>query len=429
MTTFQEMAGSGAVRLAGVGLLALSLAACGASEATVPATPAAQAAPSPVAVSTMTAEERPLARVLELTGTLLADAQTDVAAETTGRVVTMMVERGQAVAAGQVLARLDTVDAENALAEAEAKLAQTRARLGLADGGQFDAAETPDVRQRRVTLDRLELDYKRYEELSREGVVSRQQYEERRAAYLEAKAQLDATVNQMRQLAQQLRAEQAQVALKREALADTAVRAPFAGLVAEKHVDVGAYVQPGAKVATVVRTNPLRVELTVPEAAAATVVPGQTVVFTVQTYADRRFEGTVKYVGPSVSREARTLVAEAVVPNREGVLKPGLFATAQLQLPGTRPSVLVPAKALRSDAEASYVYVAAGGRAERRYVQLGGEAEGLVEVLRGVQKGDRVVTTGADRLEDGVLVAEEGSAAGPVGPAASAAAESAPRVE
>jgi RND family efflux transporter MFP subunit len=385
------------------GLAALGLAACGATEAK-PA-PQAAPAPSPVAVTWATAEERELPRGLEVTGTLSADARTEVAAETTGRVVQVLVERGQAVAAGQVIARLDRAEAEHELAQAEATEGQTRARLGLAEGGRLAPADTPEVRQKRATLERAQLDNERYQELAREGVVSRSDLDAKRTAYMEAKEDLEGTINQMRQLAQQLRAQQAQVALKRKALADTEIRAPYAGLVAERHANVGDLLQRGSKVATVVKTSPLRAELTIPETAAAAVRAGQKVSFTVQTYPDRRFEGTIKYVGPSLSREARSLVAEAVVPNGEGLLKPGLFAAALIELPGSRPAVLVPETALTTQAGVSRVYVVVDGRAEERLVQPGDRAGGLVEIHRGVQAGERVVTTGAERLADGVMVA------------------------
>ncbi len=386
-------------------LAALLLTACGASEATTP--PAAVEAPeAPVAVTTVTADARTQPTTLEVTGTLTADARTDVAAEVGGRVTEVLVERGQPVAAGQVLARLDPRDAESQLAEAQANEAQTRARLGLASGEDFDPANTADVRRQRVTLERKRLDFERFEQLMKEGIVARSEYDLRRTDYLAAREELDGTANQMRQLYQTLKSQQAVAALRRKALADTVVRAPYAGVVAEKQVNVGQYVDKKDRVATIVRIRPLRIELTIPETAAAAVERGQKVSFAVQTYADRRFEGTIKYVGPSLSPDARVLVAEAVVPNPEGVLKPGLFATARIELPATRESVVVPAAALRTDAGVSRLFVVADGRAELRVVQAGDRSGDLVEIVRGVEPGERVVTSGFDRVTDGIAVAD-----------------------
>jgi membrane fusion protein (multidrug efflux system) len=230
--------------------------------------------------------------------------------------------------------------------------------------------------------------------------------------YTTAREQYAATVNQMREAYQGLQAQRARVAMARRALADTAVRAPLAGLVAEKHVTVGQFVQRGTRVATVVRVDPLRVELAVPEAAAAAVRRGQRVSFAVQTYPDRRFEGTVAHVGPSLRAEARALVVEALVPNRGRVLQPGLFATARIELPATAPSAYVPASAVRGDAGAARLFVVREGRAEMRVVQVGAAVDGWVEIARGVRPGEQVVTDPVDRLTDGAAIAV---AAGPRG--------------
>ncbi len=386
-------------------LAALLLTACGASEATP--VPSAGATPeAPVGITAVVAETRRQATTLDVTGTLVADAQTDVATEVAGRVLEVLVERGQPVAAGQVLARLDPRDAESQLAEAEANVAQTRARLGLEEGQDFDPNATPDVRQQRVTLERTRLDFERFEQLLGEGIVSRSEYDIRRTDYLAARERLAATLNQMRQLYQALKSQQAVVALRRKALADTVIRAPYAGLVAEKHVDIGQYLDKADKVATLVRIHPLRVELTIPETAVSSIRRGQKVSFAVQAYPDRRFDGTVKYIGPSLDPNARVLVAEAVVPNPDGALRPGLFATARVDLPVMRESVVVPAAAVRNDAGVSRVFVVAGGRAEVRVVQVGDRTGDLVEIVRGVEPGERVVTRGLDRVHDGVAVTD-----------------------
>ncbi|HEX7125315.1 MAG TPA: efflux RND transporter periplasmic adaptor subunit [Thermodesulfobacteriota bacterium] len=391
-------------------LAALFLAACGASEATMEPSSAAAPAP-PVRVTAVAAELRREPATLDVTGTLVADAKTDVAAEVPGRVLEVLVERGQPVAAGQVLARLDPRDAENQLAEAEANVAQTRARLGLEEGQAFDPNATPDVRQQRVALERRRLDFERFEQLLEEGIVSRSEYDLRRTDYLAAKEQLDATVNQMRQLYQTLKSQQAVAAMRRKALADTVIRAPYAGLVAEKQIDVGQYVDRGDRIATIVRIHPLRIELAIPETAVSSVRRGQKVSFAVQTYPDRRFDGTVKYVGPSLDPNSRALVAEAVVPNQDGTLKPGLFATARVELPAMRESVVVPAAAVRTDAGVSRVFVLAGGRADLRVVQVGDRTGDLVEIVRGVEAGERVVTRGLEQVSDGAAVAEVAAAA------------------
>jgi RND family efflux transporter MFP subunit len=384
-------------------LAALWLAACGDSEATK-AVP--DEAPRPIAVATAAVGERAVPATLEVTGTLTADARTDVAAEVDGRIVHVAIERGTVVGAGAVVARLDEQDAAHQLREAEAVEAQTRARLGLGEHGSFDPRETAEARRTRAVMERAEAEYQRYARLVDGGIVSRSEYDARRADAIAAREQHQETLNQMRQVYQTLQAQKARVALARKTLADTTIRAPYAGWIAEKFVNVGDYVKKGTRVATIMRVDPLRVELSIPEAAVAAVRKGQTVRFTVQAYADRTFEGTIAYVGPALRPDARALVVEAVVPNPGGVLQPGLFASARIELPGSTPTPVVPAAAVRTEAGVARLFVVAGGRAELRFVQLGRQAEGLAEVLRGVRPGERVAVSEVDRLGDGAPVSD-----------------------
>lgn len=385
-------------------IAALLLAGCGNTEAELSARP--EAAPNPVAVSLTQAEERMLPVGLGVTGALMADAQTDVASEIDGRVVQVLVERGQVVNEGAVLVRMDDRDAINQVREAEATEAQTRERLGLVNGEFFDPLKTPDVRQARAVMERAEADYRRYALLVEEGAVSRSEHDLKRADFLTTKEQYQAAMNQVRQLFQTLQAQKARVAMAQKALEDTAIRAPFSGQVSEKHVNVGRYAKKGDKLVTLVRVDPLRVELTVPEAAVASIQKGQKVSFTVQTHPDRTFTGTIAYVGPALRTDSRALVVEALVPNAGGMLQPGLFATARIELPAARPSVLVPAAAVRTEAGVPRVYVAKGDRAELRFVQVGREANGLVEILRGLAAGERVLLQAAEGLADGAAITE-----------------------
>jgi len=384
-------------------LVALALTACSRSDVEQ----AAAKAPEPIAVETVAVEARALPGALDVTGALMADAQTDVASETEGRVTQVLIERGQVVGAGAAVARLDDQDAGHQLREAQATEAQTLAKLGLTTPGQpFDAQQTPEVRQARVTLERMELDFQRYDRLVQQGAVSRSEYDLKRNDYLAQKEQVEVKVNEARQLYQTLQAQGARVAMARKTLADTTIRAPYAGLIVEKLVSVGQYVPKGGKVAVLVRVDPLRVEMAVPEAAVSAVRKGQKVSFTVQTYPGRPFEGVVAYVGPALKADSRSLVVEAIVPNRRGELQPGLFATARIELPAGPPMPLAPASAVRTEAGVSRLFVVTNGRAELRFVQLGRAVDGQVEVLRGLKAGERVVTSAPTTLGDGAPVAD-----------------------
>jgi RND family efflux transporter MFP subunit len=382
---------------------AVALAACGTSEPRNAA--ALEKGPDPVAVSWAAAEERLLPQALEVTG-----AQTEVGGEVPGRVVQVLVERGTVVRAGAVLARLGDEDAVSALHEAEAIEAQTRERLGLGPGRAFDPQDTADVRQARATLERAEADFRRFESLLADGAISRAEYDLKRTDYLTAREQVQSVSNQMRQLYQTLLAQRARAAMARKAVADTVIRAPFDGVIAEKHATVGQFLEKGKRVATLVRVDPRRVELSVPEGAAAAIRKGQKVSFVVQTHPGRRFEGTIAYVGPALRADARALVAEALVPNPAGALQPGLFATARIDLPAAVPALFVPAAAVRTEAGVARLFVLKEGRAEQRYVQFGRAAGNAVEVVRGLRPGERVATGALDRLADGAPVAERPAA-------------------
>lgn len=384
-------------------LTLLLMTGCGNTEAKLPAK--AEEPPQPISVSLVAAQERTLPTTLDVTGTLMADAQTDIASEIEQRVVEISVERGQYVTAGQVVARMDDQDATNVLREAEATEAQIRERLGLTNGQTFDPLKTPEVQQARATMERAEADYKRFAQLLDEGAISRSEHDLRRADYLATKAQYETTINQMRQLYQSLLAQKVRVSMGRKAVEDTIIRAPFSGVIAEKAANVGRYTKKGDRIATIVRVDPLRIELTIPEGAVAAVRKGQKVFFTVQSYPGRQFEGAIAYVGPAVRAESRALVVEAIVPNPKALLQPGLFATARIELPAARPSLMVPASAVRSEGGVFTLFVAKHDRAEARIVQLGRDAGGSVEILRGLVVGERVISSPAPGLADGAPIA------------------------
>jgi len=201
-----------------------------------------------------------------------------------------------------------------------------------------------------------------------------------------------------------LQAARARVALARKAFADTVVRAPFAGAVSQRLVSIGDYVTKGMKVAIVVRTNPLRVQLTVPEQFVSAVGAGSPVNFSVDAYPNRQFQGTVRYVSPALQADQRALTVEAVVPNPRGELKPGFFATARVEQPAKSPGILVPMSAVQTSAGTSRVFVVKGDRVEERIVTIGQTVGNQVEITNGLKSGERVATKNAAQLTDGTKV-------------------------
>jgi membrane fusion protein, multidrug efflux system len=389
----------------GIVAAAMTLAACsgGATSAAAPAEPA------PVAVRTAQVQTQPIDRFLRVTGSLVADEQAGVAAETAGRVVGTPVERGTHVTAGAVLVRVSATEADASLREAEANAAQLEARLGLAAGQPFDPSHVPEVLNAKASLDWAEADFNRIKSLLEQKVVSQAEYDQKLTAVNAARQQFLAAQNTAQQSYRSLQAARARVDLARKTASDTVVRAPFSGIVSERLVTTGDYVTKGMKVATVVRIDPVRVELTVPEQYLSLVKAGQAVRLSVDAYPNERFAASVKFVSPALKTDQRALTVEAVAPNPDGRLKPGLFATAFLQQTNPVPALLVPSSSVETVAGTSRVYViTAKNIVEERIVTLGEAVGERVELASGVKAGERIAINPRGKLADGVRVQIEG---------------------
>src|SRR5512140_319456 len=341
-------------------LVSGTLLLAGCSRGTSSSKAAAATAPPPIAAVTAPVENRVLPRILEVTGALAADESADVASERDGQVATVRVERGTYVEKGAILATLDE-------REAKAQLDQARANLGWT---------TSEV--------------ERYAELRRKQVVAKAE-DQRKGTDLDlAKASL---------------------ALAEKGFADCTIRAPFSGVVTEKKISAGAYIRKGSAICGLVKIDPLRAELSIPEIAVPFIKVGQKARLNVQSFPDRAFDGIVRYIGPSLRSEARTLVVEAVVPNPERILKPGLFVTARVELPKNEATLLVPSAAVVTDSGVSHVFVLGKDHVTERIVALGDRYGDAVEVRSGVAAGERVVVNRDRRLADGLEVLRNGTAA------------------
>ncbi|HTV22426.1 MAG TPA: efflux RND transporter periplasmic adaptor subunit [Polyangiaceae bacterium] len=342
---------------------ALGASACKRSVAEV-AEPAAAAAPVSVQTEAVSVLEVP--RTLRLTGTLRGDREADLAANATGRVLSVAIERGVQVKPGQVLAKLDVRAATLSASEARA---------------QADSARAQEEQARD--------ECGRYEKLKERGAISDLEYQQK--------------VTQCRTLPLTFQAASARADLAAQNVGDGIIRAPFAGLIAERFVEVGQYVRQDTKVATIVSVDPIRLELAVPEADVARVSEGAVVSFGVSAYPGRRFEGKIRYVSGVVRSSTRDLVVEAVCANPERLLKPGMFADVELNV-GSQKLPSVSKGALLARDEQSRLFVVSGGRLEERVVALGPTLGERVSVLRGVSLEDRVVVSDPSQLANGQVV-------------------------
>jgi len=381
----------------------LALVAVGACSGRPGAGPPGAAEPA-IDVATTRAAFQPVTRLLRVTGTLTADEEAEVAAETAGRVVETPVERGTAVAEGAPLVRIVATEAEASVQEAEANVAQIEVRLALNGDQPFDADRVSEVSNARAAMELAAAEFVRIKKLYDDHVVSGSEYDQRRTQVEVTQRQYDAARNNARQLYRSLEAARARLRLARKALADTVVRAPFAGLVVERKVSIGDFVTRGTKVVTVVRIHPLRVELTVPEQYLSTIKPGLTLELEVNAYPGRRFPGQVRFISPAFRADQRALTVEAVVANPNGLLRPGLFAAAAIQESGKVKALCVPSAAIRNLDGSTRVFVVKGDRVEERVITVGQVVDGLTEVTNGLAEGDEVARTNLDKLADGARI-------------------------
>src|SRR5437588_3716042 len=338
-------------------VLAASLvgAACGRSESKADAAgneakdtkgrgAAATEAPQPVvAVTTAKAVAREVPSYIQATGSLIAEETSDVAPQTSGQVISTPVNVGAFVRQGDVLARLNQRDAQLRLQQAQAGVTQAvagvrqaEARLGLSPGGNFDASTIPEVRSASAALEQAEANLrlaeaneKRYRELVQTGDVAMSVYDQyrtqrdtARAQVNNARQQLETAINVARQSNQAVQSAEAQVesarsavAIAQKAVADTVVRAPYAGYVSSRPVAVGEYVTPASVIATVLRTNPIKLDMQVPEADVPFVTPGMGVSLQVEAHGDKNFAGQVSAVNPAIDPASRSATVEALVDN------------------------------------------------------------------------------------------------------------------
>ena len=374
--------------------------------------------PTVVPVTTAAAIRRDLPRFFEATGSLAGDQQTDVAPQTSGKVVAVGVDIGSPVRRGQMLVQLDDAELKLRVEQAVAQLEQARAsvrqaeeKIGLRSGQAFDPNRVSEVSAAKVSLDLAEKNLRRAEKLIESGDVSRSFYDDQRARRDQLKEQYDVAVAQARQnyaavvvARTNVANAESQLALARKNLSYAVIPSPIDGFVSERTADLGEYVSPQQKVATVVRTNPLRIRIDIPEQAIPEVRVGQSVSITTSAWPDKNFSGRVARIAPSVSATSRTLTVEAEVENSGGALKPGQFATVRILQERAESAVLIPARAVVTEAGVSRVFVIKDGHAEQRLVQTGQTEGDLIEIRSGVAADELVATSELQQLSDGIAV-------------------------
>jgi RND family efflux transporter MFP subunit len=345
--------------------------------------------------------------VLRLTGSLIADEKSSVASNASGIAAEVLVDRGSIVKKNDVLVQINPTDAKNKLAEGQANYEELKARLGLgADLSNFNPEDEPEVRLAKASADLAASNLQRAKEMFAKKVISTEAYDQTRTEYELATQRYRQSLLLIKQAYQACQTALAKLAILEKAVADTTIRAPFDGWVAEKLVSPGEQISSGmqaTKVVTLVRIDPLRLSLTVPQQDVGYIRPGQKVRFRVDSYPDRTFDAAVKYIAPVVTNDTRSMVVEAIVSNPDGVLRSGMFATAELLLSNKDAGLFVPISAVERNGEVARVFVVNNGVAHEQVVALGEVEKGKVEIRAGLTGKETLVANPA-KVRDGDAV-------------------------
>ncbi len=310
-----------------------------------------------------------IARHLQLNGNLRPQAQAVVRAKVAGEIKELSLREGDRVEAGQVLAKIETADYASRLEEKIAALAAAKSQAQLAEATR-----------------------RKNQELQAKGFLSP-------LANDNATAAAEVAVAQLHQ-------QEAQLEVAKKALADTVVRSPMAGWVAERAVQRGDKTAVDGKLFTLVDLSRMEMEALLPASEIAQVAVGQPFSCRVEGYGERPFEGRVARIAPSTQAGNRYLPIYIELDNADAALRAGVFAEGSLQLARAKAQALIPITAVRNEAGVDFVYVIAGDRLRRQPVVLGmkSEAEGLVDVQKGLVAGTQVIAANLGNLKDGVRV-------------------------
>lgn len=326
---------------------------------------------TPVAVHVVELAE--FSDVVEALGTARANESVTITAKVSDVIARLEFDSGQRVEAGQILVEL------------------------------ADAEEAAGLVEARATAREMRRDVDRIRDLTERGVAPRSRLDEAIAANERALARVEAI--------------EARVA-------DRIIRAPFAGIVGLRNVSVGELVRPGDPIARLDDASIIKLDFTVPERFVSVIEAGQAVEARSSAFPESRFSGTVDQVDTRIDPATRTVVVRALIDNADARLRPGMLMTVELRR-ARRDRPAVPGGAVVRLDEQAFVFVIEDGErgatASRRAVELGRRTQGLVEVLSGLEAGDRIVPEGVHRLSDGspVEIAEDGGAGDERGPGAS----------
>lgn len=321
-----------------------------------------------VTVEVATVARRDIVPVMSFSGNLEPEWSADISAKVDGRIDRMLVEEGDFVKAGQIIAVLDTNELAAQVMQAEGNLLAARAGL-----------------------EQAELDLVRTEALAKQGAVSLQALD---------------TARIKRDLAfGQVKAAEGNLALLTARLDNANIVAPRDGIVTKRYLQAGYYVKAGSPIINLADVTNLLAKATVGEAQVNELAIGLPVKIKVSALGDKEFSGTVTRISPAAAMPARTFTAEVTIPNKNGEIKAGMFAKVSIPAKAKKSVLAVPESALVMREDQKTVYVVKDNNTVQQIVlKLGYVADGWAEVLEGLKEGDRIVVSGQNKLRDGVSI-------------------------
>jgi RND family efflux transporter MFP subunit len=333
--------------------------------------------------------------VVRTQGSLIADEVTVVGAKVAGRVSEINFDLGDAVKRQQVLATLDQDDFRLQVALAEATLTQARAALGLASGDpveKLDPQNAPPVREAKAVWDETRARVARVRQLQNyaRNTVTQEEVDQAIAAEGAAEAKHAAAINAVLEKIAQIAVRASELSVAKQRLEDAVLHAPFDGLVQERHVAHGTFVQVGDAIYTLARIGVVRFRGTMPERHAHRLAMGQQVVLKIEGIGEPRV-ARITRISPAVEEMSRSLAFEVLVDNHDGQLRAGLFGEAEVIVDPAAQSLMIPKSAILEFAGAEKVWKVINGIAKEQVVRTARHSEQGVEVIDGLKAGDMIL--------------------------------------
>jgi multidrug resistance efflux pump len=345
-------------------------------------------------------------------GDIAPNAQVTIFSKVQGWVEKINVREGDLVKTGQVLATLDSREAEAAVAQAQASLEAGRARLKQVQATSEETVQS-QIQQAKANMELAQADLKRAQELQEKNFIARQQLDEARMKYNVAKANYDLALNSIRQktwendiaLAEaQVNQAKATLEFNKAQLANLIILSPMNGGITKRYVDPGTMVKDTTPILTLMDFTEMKMVVNVIEREFIYLQKGQPVKITVTAFPDRVFTGRIEVITPALELQSRTAEIQISIPNPGFVLKPGMFGRAEVILRSNPQAVLVPIQSLFTEVDKDFVFVLKENKTFRRAVRKGVVRDTVVEILQGVSPGEQVVTAGHLSLKDGTQV-------------------------